>query len=466
MSPLKWFRWKVIAVLVVLLGVFYFLGLNPLAHGRINDLGQDKRQLKWNIGQLNLGILRGLFDFDAVRVRSARSEKSARENVFSAENIHVDFDMNSALRRRLSSEVRVQMPRLTVERREDGAVTVQSDGDEKPDGSAKHETPTKDPGDWIETADRWFQTIKKWRDRLRKVGIGGEESGDSDDTEGVSTEKETAEEYSGKVTYPFDRINRLIARRIAGEGLEIAFVDGTRNGVGAKDGGVALKDGVFELLNVSEKPSIHTEQIELNMKATLAGAPVALTGTLDVRDTTASKMGLRFAATGLPLTVASYFAGDSLDFLFEDGKVDLVAELSMDDFQKIQIVPTLEFFDARITPRAGAGRIVGVDAETFCAAFNEVGTLKIDDIRVTGNFSGDEIDYEVELGDTLKEIVVSGGKNFVRKKASKELDRGVDRLKEALDKELKGVGGSELLGDDVDRIKDGLKGIFGGKKDE
>jgi hypothetical protein len=459
MNPLKWFRWKVVIVFAVLGGAFYLLGLNPLAHGRVNQIGEDSGDVRWFVNALNLGVLRGLFDFDGVRVANSKSSDSGggKDKVFSAENIHVDFDMGSALRKRLSSEVSIRMPQLTVERRADGSIGV-GGGEEKPEDSTPDAEKTDEkPTDWVQAIDEWIETAKKWRERLRKI------SG-KDDEAGEETETEVARDYSGEVTYPFDRINRLIARRVAGEGLQINFVDRAPEGEASADAAPALVDGIIEILNLSENPAIHDQAIEWNLAAALAGAPVELTGTLDVRDTLAatgdpSKLNLHFAATSLPLSVVNYFAGKSLDVRFEAGTVDVTADIGIADFDALKVVPKIRLVDARMAPRAGVRSILGFPADDFCAAFNEIGTLDIDDIRIGGSFSGE---YEFDLGNTIQKVA----KGVITKQVDKQIEKGADKLKDVLDKELEKAGVSEVLGDDVDKVKDGLKsglkGLLGG----
>jgi hypothetical protein len=246
--------------------------------------------------------------------------------------------------------------------------------------------------------------------------------------------------------------------------LQINFVDRAPEGEASADAAPALVDGIIEILNLSENPAIHDQAIEWNLAAALAGAPVELTGTLDVRDTLAatgdpSKLNLHFAATSLPLSVVNYFAGKSLDVRFEAGTVDVTADIGIADFDALKVVPKIRLVDARMAPRAGVRSLLGFPADDFCAAFNEIGTLDIDDIRIGGSFSGE---YEFDLGNTIQKVA----KGVITKQVDKQIEKGADKLKDVLDKELEKAGVSEVLGDDVDKVKDGLKsglkGLLGG----
>ena len=472
MNPMKWFRWKVVIGLAVVVGGFYLLGLNPLAHSRVNRFGEESGEVRWHVNALNLGVLRGLFDFDGVRVANAKTQ-SADENkdrVFSAENIRVDFDMGSALRKQLTSEVSVSMPQVTVERRADGSIGV-GGGEEKPEEAAPDQPKTDEkPTDWVQTIDDWIETVKKWRDRLGKIsGEDEEEDGGAEGDSGASDGNEVAGDYSGSVSYPFERVNRFIARRVAGEGFRINFVDRAAESEAGGEEVPALENGTIEVLNLSENPTIHDQPIEWKFSASLGGAPVELSGDFDVRDTLAaagqpSKFDIHFKATGLPLSVVNYFAGKSFDVTFEEGKVDVAADIKISDFDALNVVPKIRLVDARMAPRPGVRKILGISADDFCEAFKEIGTVDIDDIRIGGSFSGD---YEFDLGSTIQKVATG----VITKQVDKQIEKGADKLKEVIGEELEKAGASEVLGDDdVDKLKDGLKsglkGILGGGDDD
>ena len=57
MNPLRWVRWKVVAVLAALGIVVYFLGLDRVALSQINSAGREKSNSEtFMLGCLVLGV--------------------------------------------------------------------------------------------------------------------------------------------------------------------------------------------------------------------------------------------------------------------------------------------------------------------------------------------------------------------------------------------------------------------------
>src|SRR5262245_4171421 len=59
MNPVRWVRWKVVAVLAVLGGIVYFLGLDKVALKEIKAAGRESKAAKGSVSDLALGLLMG-----------------------------------------------------------------------------------------------------------------------------------------------------------------------------------------------------------------------------------------------------------------------------------------------------------------------------------------------------------------------------------------------------------------------
>ncbi|MBI4582753.1 MAG: hypothetical protein HY717_01785 [Planctomycetes bacterium] len=453
MNPLKWIRWKVVIVLAVVAGGFYLLGLNPLARREVNDLGTGQHGARWQVSQLDLGLLSGDFDFLGFLLAAPHSKE--KDQVFSSDKIRFDFDMDQLLRKRLHGQVNVEVPKLTLERRPDGTINVGEIGEEKP------RPPEEKPSDWVGAVREWAKKLKKWEEKRREW----QKSRKEPKKEEAKKEKV---DTATRVTYPFERIARFAAQKISGRGFEIEFRDAA--------GGQSippLKNGELSIENLSDNPTCYHEPVRWTLKGEIAGAPLELSGHLDLRSdpnepAAEPKNELRFdiKADGLPLELANLFAGSSLPVHFEkEGKLKLSAEVTVLEVDRLNIQPRLGFIDAKVAPNPGVKTIAGFDAHQFCKAFNEVGTFELNDIAIGGTFTAPEI----KLGNTLQELVSSGGASFAKKQAQKAIEKGAEKLEE----KLKKAGADKGLDDQTKKILEGatkgagekiLKGILGGEK--
>jgi hypothetical protein len=96
MNPLRWVRWKVVAVLAVLGGIVYFLGLDRVALSKINTAGQECKAARWTISDFAMGLLTG---DAALRTCRVDAEGRRRTRVFNRPR-GLDVAMGDLLARR------------------------------------------------------------------------------------------------------------------------------------------------------------------------------------------------------------------------------------------------------------------------------------------------------------------------------------------------------------------------------
>jgi len=424
-NPLRWVRWKVVGVLACGLAALYFLGLDEIALSKVNTAGAESRAARWSVADMGLGLLAGSAEISDLEVATPR--KDTQDNVFGAAGARVDLSMNELLRGRyVADEVALQAPKLIVTRRKDGSINMEEIGG-PPEEPPPPEGP---PRDWVGTIRKWYERIQKVREKLPERSKEPEE------------ERGAAADYSRRATYPFEGRPSFAVRKIAGTGFEIAFTD-EASGKPLP----SLQNGTIEIHQLTSSPSVQDEPTRFRIAGDIAGSTLSIGGILDFRGER-SLFTLDTATGDLPVALIESFIGESLPVKLKSGAISLDAKVLLDGRDKLDVAPKLSLKKVELEAREPGGKVAGVDASSFAQAFNEASTelesIDIQDLRITGSLSSPRFEW----GDTVKNLVASGGKAFAKKQAQKGLEMG----KEALEKEL----GKSPLGES---IKEQMKGI-------
>ncbi len=468
--PLSWFRWKVVTVLAVLFGGLYLLGLNPLAKHQINSLGAGgEAGAHFSVAQVGLGLLEGRSSFDLFKLATPKASSAAeeKERVASADEIVCDLGMNDLLRKRFGmDEVSITKPILRLERRADGTINVGEIGSKEP------QKPSGKPTDWVKSVEDWAKKIKEKIEERKKGEKKPEAAG----------EKGARADYSRKATYPFENVPGAVVRKVMARALEIQFDDKT----GALNP-PPLKNGTIEITNLSDRPEVMADPIKLSISGDVAGwelkdkdqRNIEITATLDFRkltegDVVTVKDLVQFNVTtkNLPLKqLVQALAGDSLNSSFEKGTLDLNAEFRLDHdallvHAPVAGTPLFSLHGVEMKAKPGS-TILGFPGDLFAQAVNEVGDVDITDLEIGGTLDKPEF----RAGESLKELVKSGGKAFVKKQAQKGVDKLTEEGQKALDKQFKDQPelkkGIEDAKKNLGGALDGLGGgLFGKKKTE
>jgi uncharacterized protein DUF748 len=455
MNPLRWVRWKVVAVLAVLAGAVYFLGLDKVALSKLNTAGEESERARWSVRDIALGILAGNATLSDVNVATPKGKAKpagaadagaaeVKEQVMSAAAAKVDLSVIEVLRKRfVVEEVELQAPKVSMTRRPDGSVNVGDLGGSPPE-EAPPEGPPRD----------WVGTIKKWYDRIQKIKKWVPERGRKPE----EREPGVAVDYSRRVTYPFEGRPSFVARKIVGKDLEITFKD-----EGGSESIPPLKNGRIEVFEVTSSPSVQAEATKFNLSGEIAGAPLKVEGTIDLRGEK-SLFSIDAVTGDLPVALVKAFVGASLPVDLKTGTVGLTAKVLLDGADRLEVAPALKLKGITLEAKDPGGKIAGLDAAQFATAFNEASKeleqVEISDLKITGSLASPRFEW----GETVKNLVVSGGKAF----AKKQVDKGVEKGKEVLEKELEKLPVGKDLKDKVklDDLKKGIPGIFGGSKEE
>jgi hypothetical protein len=176
----------------------------------------------------------------------------------------------------------------------------------------------------------------------------------------------------------------------------------------------------------------------------------------------------------LPASLVQAFVGESLPVRLETGSVRVRGRVVLDGKDTLRVEPRLSFKDVSLEPKDAGGKVAGLDAAQFAKAFNEaskeVGEIDIADLKITGSLSSPRFEW----GDTVKNLVLEGGKAFARKQAGKAVDRGKAEAEKLLEKVPVDAGLQDkakdvLKGVDTKPVEGLIPGLFGGdrkKKEE
>jgi hypothetical protein len=349
----------------------------------------------------------------------------------------------------------MEAPKLHVTRRQDGTVNIEDLG-----GVSTEEVPQREgePRDWLDTVKRWYEKIQKVREKLperRKKEAEEKKAG-------------AVVDYSRGATYPFEGRPKAIIHEILGTGFEVDF-----NEEGATTKIPPLEKGEIKISEVTSNPSVQKEPTAFSITGLIAGAPVSFKGGLDFRGDR-SDLGIEIKTGDLPASLVEAFAGPSLPVSFKSGTIALETVLSLKGADALDLQPKLVFKKLAMDAKDPGGKIAGLDAVKFVAAFNEASaemdTLVIEDLKISGTLFSPKFEW----GDTVKNLVVAGGKAFAQKHAQAQLEKGKNLLDQQLQKlpvpdAAKGVS-DKLKGSLKDvQVKDlqkGLQGIFGGGSDK
>jgi hypothetical protein len=519
MNPLRWVRWKLVVVFAVAGGALYFLGLNPLARWQINSVGETNPAARWRVAGVGLGLLTGDFELDDLWVDSARKRREAKpaaasgnalkedalkedalkedalkeieSKVFQALRSNFDVNTTELLRRRLVvDEVRIDGPRMNVVRRPDGSSNLGDLGaeEEAPAGPTEPAGETKRAEDWLETAKKWYERLQKVHEKLGKLGRKKE----ADEAEKQEAQRR-ADYYARRSTYPFEDRPSVLVSRIVASGMELSFTD-------EGDAAAALPtlvNGTLEVKDLSSSPSLHQNPIRLEVGGDLVAKGQQLTEAqkadgkpdlklivdVDFRGD-AAKYSVDVGTGMLDAAVVNAFAGKSLPVVLKKGRIGLEAKLGLDGAGALLVEPRMKFQGVELAAKPETSKLAGLDASQFVSAFNEASgqlgdtALEIADLRITGTLERPRFEW----GDTVKNLVVQGGKAFAAKKldevkarAGAEIEKGIDKvlggseagkkLKEGLEGLTPKDGLEGAAKDGLDRLQ---KGLFGGgdKKDE
>ena len=115
--------------------------------------------------------------------------------------------------------------------------------------------------------------------------------------------------------------------------------------------------------------------------------------------------------------------------------------------------PVIELSNLVAKARDPNGKIVGIDAEKVATEVTEAGAFTLKDVKISGTL----LEPRIDMGDTLKQIAIEGGKRFVAKAATAAVDKAADAASKKVEEKL----GNGKAGEAAKGLLDKGKGLFG-----
>jgi hypothetical protein len=456
-------RVKTLLALIIIFGLFYLLLLDPLSRYAIERYGSLALRAPVKVGSVTMSPLRGVARLGDLEVGDPSKEG---ENILVAREVHLEFEVLPLLRRRfVVREARLTEPRLHVKRGENGQFNLEDVGkspeereEEAREGEKKAGKERKIPSleelrekaqkqDWLRQAREWVKKLKERIDRRRR-----EKEGKGEKRKGIL--------YGDVAEYMLPDSPRVVVHRLVADDLEVTFSDAARG-----ESMPGITDATLLAANLSSKPSKLEEPIRVEVcgklstpgpvpdsrekkdKSGESGGPptVDIRGEIDLRGETGR---YRLTANGarLPVKILRALYDRSLPVHLQKGLLDLTANAEVRGFEALQILSRLNIADVHMEPKEEEERILGLESGRFCRELNEAGSFEVPDLKVTGSV----LQPRVHWGDTMKNIVLTGGKNYAKKRMKEAMEKGKEKLKEK-------VPGSEGLLEDMEKgLKKGL----------
>lgn len=446
-KPRGLIRWGVAIVFFGGAAAFAFAGTGPAARWAIERYGSAALGAPVTVGQARFDPLRlelTLTDVVAKDKASARPDGGFEKDLFSAKEVVARLDLGASLRGQVViDEVRASGVRGRAVREQDGTINVgkqgggplpapgEAGGPEAPPPGTRPDDPT-----WrkkLEEKAKERDLVEDLKSLLRKLK-------ERRDREVARKEKERERRRQLGAGDPLARAEWVrperplfVVRRLVVEGAVIEIEDRAAGAPPREITGASI-----EVKNLTTAPSLVPEPLELD--ASFAAAP-AVFDALFRR------------------TIPVVFSEKTL--------ARVRSSVSFKDW-KIDWRPLLDLTNMEARAREPGGKVLGIDARKFAEALTEVRDVALHDLRI----HGDAWAPEVELGDTLKNVVIEALKKRGERAAAEEIEKGLSKLEGKLGIDAKKkieespAGGLLEKGKEAagETIKEGIESLFGGEK--
>ncbi|MBN1418319.1 MAG: DUF748 domain-containing protein [Planctomycetes bacterium] len=437
---MKWvgrvIRIKVAIPLVVIGAALLFIAPRLVTKGVVESAASKVLGTPVSLEAFSISPLAGSVSFRELDVADPGEQGDSMAGAITGEG---DLSWMGLLRKRaIIDRIDVEGPTLTLRRGEDGALNVEKIGN--PPEEAKPPVVPEDvlkKTDWVKTFRDWVERLKTWREKLASEG--------KEEAPGVTLPPQAPDRLSPRYLELDDP--RFLVRTMRLEGMTIAFDDA------AKGEMPPITEVQGEIKNLSSSPWTAEEPITVDLAGNLGEkGRVHLNLIADLR---LGKMDfdVKIGATDVDVRSLEPLLGDSLPVAWKEGTVSLDARAAMTGLAAIDIRPTIAFAGAAFDPKEPDGTIAGLPAARFCEELSRIGDFAIEDLRIDGTLDAPRFHW----GDTVKQLVLEGGKKLVKEKAE-------EAAKGLLDKVGEKAGGGEA-GKKIQEAGEGLldKGlkIFG-----
>jgi hypothetical protein len=434
-------KWPMVVIVVGGAAAFAFAGVAPTAKWAVQKYGSSALGAPVLVGRASFDPTKlTLVLGDVVAMDPASGAKNGNDTkfdreLFSAKEVVAAVDLGATLRGQLVlDEVRITGGRGKAVRGKDGSINVAGPA------NAPAPPPGTSPDDpaWrrkIEEQAKKRDLVKDLQDLLKKLREKHEEKVAQRKAEEERRREEGVGDPLARSAGYRDPRPAILVRKLVADDLEIQVTD---DAAGAKP--AVISKARVEVTNLSSAPDLVPEPVAVTTK--FEAAPAVLDALF--KNTIPVSFGDKTTTA----------VDSALSFKSQDWSIDWKPILSLANI------------DARA--REPGAKILGIDAKQFADALTDVQTLDLRDVHIFG----EAWEPNVELGDTLKNVVVEALKKKGQKAAAAEIEKGIAKVGDKIDPNLKKKIADSPAGDVLkkgqDAVGDKLKGLgdslFGGDK--
>lgn len=436
------------------------MGVGRDASGQVAQAGK----ITWDDAGYEVSLLRGHVVMANLHVANPKNPK---EDLLVAKLVDMKVDFVALLRRQFVVELMtLDAPQLAVTRAEDGTLSVE------PNPMA--DAPRTDPGaDWSERAQKAMERIKKEREERKKKAAEekkAQKEGKSEELANAKKKPATVDEALKRAALGLPGANdelaappRWTVKKVQLNGFAVKVQDPKESVPSFQ-----FKDGL--VLESTQDQRANGKPIQCDLVGSLVDAAQREQGKVEIHFTADPpektdaedqkpvgwKLGVKLV--DVDLREVDGMIARTIPLRFEKGKATITLDAhghgldgDLDAAPKI----ALKELDARA--RNPGQPICGMDATRVAQEVTNCGAFEMNDVKITGSV----LAPKVEVGDTLKNLVVQGGINYGKKAAAEQLNKGVDKAVEKLGGKIPGV--DEKKADDLKKGAGGLldKGLGG-----
>ncbi len=490
--PLK--KWILLAILLAVFELFLAKPtMRSILKAQMPDgLARAMGMVDPTTGQITQ---RGKVDFDDVSFNfslvggqlhiqdlQVTNPKNPKENLFSAKTIDCKVDMSALMRKQfLVENVTLENPKLAVAREQDGSLGIEP---QAAPGSAAAAQPAQASGndwaskgkDYLDRAKKKYEERKKQEEEKKKQeGSDAAKAAQKDALAKAQAQESFMDRLSEGLPGENDALHASawVVRAVNLTGFGVDFQDPQ-----SQAPSFAFKEG--HLLELAQNRQENGKATVLDLLGAIVDAgganphgQVKLDFSIDPPPADGSPVAWKLHAelSSVDLHQADNLIAGAVPLAFDKGTATLTVDAVGHGIDgDLDSQPKMSFKGVAAKARHPGDKIAGMDASKVAEEVTNCGDFDLNDFHVTGSL----ISPKVDSGNTLKDLVVQGGLNYGKKKATEAVDKAVDKATQQIEKKLPGIekkvpglekvapGLEKNTGDGADDVKKKAGDLFNG----
>lgn len=446
--PLK--KWIFLAVVIAL---FEFVFAKPMMRTILKDKMPDglakalgmvdidgnvvqRGKVEFDDATFNFSLVKGNLHIENLQVANPKNPK---ENLLTAKKVDGKISFAALLRRQfLVESLELDTPLLAVARETDGSLSIEP----KPPAGTP---PPPANQDWATKAKSYLERAKKEYDERQKKKAEEKKDPKADKKDDKAKKPSSLADAIDRAQegLPGENADLLASRWVVQKVILSGFAVNLQDPQNTAPS-FAFNDG--KLLEAAQNRLENGKATVLNLVGALVDVSkreqgkVKLDFTQDAPDKDPTKpVGWKLHAelAEIDLHETDGLFAEVIPLKFEKGKATLVIDATGTGLDgTLDCKPKISFKEVVAQARNTTEKIGGMDSTKVAQEVTNCGEFELNDIKITGCV----LAPKVELGDTLKDLVVQGGKAYAKKKGTEMLNKGVDKALEKVGEKVPGVG--------------------------